>query len=58
MKKKTYEAPRVLKTVTFVMGNPILTGSVAKNVSSVKSMGQDVEVYNANDVSFNHEWDN
>ncbi len=57
MKKKTYEAPRVLKTVTFLMESNLLSGSVVDKDTNVKSMGQKEITYDFSSSSFNQEWE-
>ena len=55
--KKKYLAPCVLKTVTVLLEDEILAGSVVNN-SQVVSAGQEVETYNFEQPEFNHQWEN
>lgn len=57
MKKKAYEAPRVLKTVTLLRESILLKGSVVTKDTEIKSMGQKEITYDFSGSSFNQEWE-
>jgi hypothetical protein len=57
MSKAVYQAPAVLRVVSFEPETNLLKGSVVNQDTGVKSVGQDVENYDFSGSSFNQDWD-
>ncbi len=53
--KKTFITPAVLQALSLRGETPILAGSVAEQ-TTVTATGQEVQEYDFNENTFNHEW--
>ena len=56
MGKRHYESPEMIQAVSVQLESDFLGASIVDN-TTVTTEGQQVEIHEINDVSFNHEWE-
>lgn len=55
--KRYYQAPAILREVAYLPQECLLAGSIVKD-ATVTSVGQQVDTYDFEGSTFNHDWEN